>query len=38
MNLTVCEGDTLKQTWPPFQVCVANLPYQISSPFTFKLL
>ena len=24
--------------WPIFDVCVANLPYQISSPFTFKLL
>ena len=37
-NLIVKEGDCLKADWPPFHVCVANLPYQISSPFTFKLL
>lgn len=24
--------------WPTFDVCVSNLPYQISSPFVFKLL
>jgi 18S rRNA (adenine1779-N6/adenine1780-N6)-dimethyltransferase len=28
----------LKVEFPFFDVCVANLPYQISSPFTFKLL
>merc|ERR1711920_246346 len=37
-NLEVKEGDTLRQEWPIFDVCAANLPYQISSPFTFKLL
>jgi len=37
-NLVVKEGDALRADWPPFHVCVANLPYQISSPFTFKLL
>jgi 18S rRNA (adenine1779-N6/adenine1780-N6)-dimethyltransferase len=37
-NLRVIEGDALRSEFPPFDVCVANLPYQISSPFTFKLL
>eukprot|EP00913_Durusdinium_trenchii_P017201 g16174.t1 len=35
-NLEVRESDVLKEKWPIFDVCVANLP--ISSPFTFKLL
>lgn len=37
-NLVVQEGDALRSTWPAFDVCAANLPYQISSPFTFRLL
>merc|ERR550532_1571070 len=37
-NLEVKEGDCLRGTWPAFDVCAANLPYQISSPFTFRLL
>ncbi|CAE8624558.1 unnamed protein product, partial [Polarella glacialis] len=37
-NLEVKENDVLRESWPVFDVCVANLPYQISSPFTFKLL
>merc|ERR1719160_1934235 len=37
-NLEVVEGDVLRTQWPVFHVCTANLPYQISSPFTFKLL
>jgi 18S rRNA (adenine1779-N6/adenine1780-N6)-dimethyltransferase len=37
-HLTVVVGDVLKQDWPFFDVCLANLPYQISSPFVFKLL
>ena len=37
-NLRVLEGDAIKTTFPKFDVCVANLPYQISSPFVFKLL
>eukprot|EP01041_Mallomonas_annulata_P011846 gene11846-24835_t len=37
-KLQVIEGDILKVEWPFFDVCVANLPYQISSPFLFKLL
>ena len=31
-------GDVLKVDIPYFDVCVANLPYQISSPFLFKML
>lgn len=37
-NLEVNEGDCLRGSWPAFDVCAANLPYQISSPFTFRLL
>jgi len=37
-NLEVQEGDCLRKNWPAFDVCAANLPYQISSPFTFRLL
>ncbi|CAI9718689.1 probable dimethyladenosine transferase [Octopus vulgaris] len=31
-------GNVLKSDLPYFDICVANLPYQISSPFVFKLL
>ncbi|VDO47255.1 unnamed protein product, partial [Brugia timori] len=37
-KLEVRQGDVIKTEWPFFDVCVANLPYQISSPFVFKLL
>ncbi|ORM41513.1 putative dimethyladenosine transferase [Babesia sp. Xinjiang] len=37
-NLEVIEGDALRIAYPKFDVCTANLPYQISSPFVFKLL
>jgi len=37
-NLQVIYGDVLKVELPYFDVCVANLPYQISSPFLFKML
>ena len=37
-KLEVMVGDVLKTELPFFDVCVANLPYQISSPFVFKLL
>lgn len=37
-KLHVINGDVLKTDLPFFDVCVANLPYQISSPITFKLL
>lgn len=31
-------GDALKVEWPAFDVLASNLPYQISSPLTFRLL
>lgn len=37
-KLTIQMGDVLKAELPFFDVCVANMPYQISSPFVFKLL
>jgi 18S rRNA (adenine1779-N6/adenine1780-N6)-dimethyltransferase len=37
-NLSVIQGDVLKVEIPYFDICVANLPYQISSPFLFKML
>ena len=37
-KLKVIHGDVLKTQWPPVDVLVANLPYQISSSIVFKLL
>lgn len=37
-RLKVIQGDVLKSELPYFDICVANIPYQISSPLTFKLL
>ncbi|GAB5367246.1 hypothetical protein AAMO2058_001213500 [Amorphochlora amoebiformis] len=37
-KLQVIHGDAIKLKFPFFDVCVANVPYQISSPLTFKLL
>ncbi|CAG2107519.1 unnamed protein product [Medioppia subpectinata] len=37
-RLKIIVGDVLHKELPFFDVCVANLPYQISSPFVFKLL
>ena len=37
-KLTVMVGDVIKTELPFFDVCVANVPYQISSPLVFKLL
>uniref|UniRef100_H2ZYS5 rRNA adenine N(6)-methyltransferase n=1 Tax=Latimeria chalumnae TaxID=7897 RepID=H2ZYS5_LATCH len=37
-KLQIMVGDVLKTDLPFFDICVANLPYQISSPFVFKLL
>lgn len=37
-NVEVIYGDALKVGFPKFTKCVSNLPYQISSQFTFKLL
>lgn len=31
-------GDCIKVDFPYFDICVANTPYQVSSPLTFKLL
>ncbi|KAM3719518.1 putative dimethyladenosine transferase [Dirofilaria immitis] len=37
-KLEVRQEDVTKMEWPFFDVCVANLPYQISSLFIFRLL
>eukprot|EP00501_MAST-03F_sp_TOSAG23-6_P001758 GSMAST32.ASY1.ANO1.1835.1 assembled CDS len=37
-KLEVIKGDALKVDLPYFDVCVANIPYQISSALTFKLI
>ncbi|NPD87122.1 MAG: ribosomal RNA small subunit methyltransferase A [Asgard group archaeon] len=37
-NVEVIQGDAVKVEFPTFTKCVSNLPYQISSPITFKLL
>jgi len=37
-NVTILEGDVLKLELPKVNKIVANLPYHISSPITFKLL
>lgn len=37
-NVEVVEGDATKIDFPYFNKVVSNLPYQISSPITFKLL
>ena len=37
-KLQIMVGDVIKTDLPFFDVCVANVPYQISSPLIFKLL
>jgi 18S rRNA (adenine1779-N6/adenine1780-N6)-dimethyltransferase len=37
-KLKVVQGDAVKTRFPFFDVCVANVPYQISSALVFKLL
>jgi len=37
-KLSIVVGDVIKTQLPFFDVCVANVPYQISSPLVFKLL
>ena len=37
-KLQVIVGDVLKADWPFFDLCVANIPYQISSPLGEQLL
>lgn len=38
LNFIKTFSNLLQNELPYFDVCVANLPYQISSPFVFKLL
>jgi len=37
-EVEVIEGDALAIEWPRFDIMASNLPYQISSPLTFRLL
>mmetsp|Transcript_53290 Transcript_53290/g.129467 ORF Transcript_53290/g.129467 Transcript_53290/m.129467 type:complete len:402 (-) Transcript_53290:64-1269(-) len=37
-KLQVLQGDAIATKWPFFDLCVANIPYQISSAIVFKLL
>lgn len=37
-KLQVIHGDAIQTKWPFFDLCVANIPYQISSAIVFKLL
>lgn len=37
-KLQIMVGDVLRMELPFFDLCVANVPYQISSPLVFKLL
>lgn len=37
-NVELVRGDAVKVEIPSFTACVSNLPYQISSPFLFRLL
>lgn len=37
-KLQILVGDVLKTELPFFDICIANIPYQISSPLVFKLL
>lgn len=37
-NVELIHADAMKIDFPKFNIAVANLPYQISSPVTFKLL
>lgn len=37
-NVEVLEGDATRMEFPYFNKVVSNLPYQISSPITFKIL
>ncbi|EPR78579.1 Dimethyladenosine transferase [Spraguea lophii 42_110] len=37
-KLKLIVGDALKAEFPHFDMCISNIPYQISSPLIFKLL
>ena len=36
-KLEIIQSDALKAEFPFFDLCIANLPYAISSPVTFKV-
>lgn len=36
-SIEIIQGDILKVDIPPFNKCVSNIPYMISSPLTFRL-
>eukprot|EP01012_Entosiphon_sulcatum_P067474 TRINITY_DN971_c0_g1_i1.p2 TRINITY_DN971_c0_g1~~TRINITY_DN971_c0_g1_i1.p2 ORF type:complete len:310 (-),score=102.30 TRINITY_DN971_c0_g1_i1:279-1208(-) len=37
-KLEIVQGDVMKKDLPHFNLCVANIPYQITTPLIFKLL
>ena len=37
-HVQIIKGDIMRMELPKFDMCVANIPYKISSPLTFKLL
>ena len=37
-RIDIIQGDAVQVDFPPFDKVVSNLPYQISSPITFKIL
>ena len=37
-KLEIIQSDALKAEFPFFDLCIANLPYAISSPVTFKVI
>ena len=37
-NISIISGDAMKMDWPDFDIIVSNIPYNISTPFTMKLL
>ena len=37
-NLHVIQGDAVRVEYPPFDVCVANPPFNISTPLIFRLV
>lgn len=37
-NVRVVAGDATRVKWPPFDILVSNLPYNISSPVIFRVL
>jgi len=37
-KLKIIQGDAIHTKWPFFDLCIANIPYQISSAIVFKLI